>query len=85
MAHYHKDMSQSQKIKYNDYHRKLYLIKQLEKGRVPHPKKAAPWLLALYERYGVSSRVVIPMSWMSKEQVKKARNRERYLRSCKWH
>ena len=84
MAKYTKDMSVSQRARYNDYHRKRYLVTQLESGRVPHPMKPAPWLLALYERYGVADQVVIPMDWMSKEQLKKVRNRERYQRSKQW-
>lgn len=85
MPMYRKDMTPSQRAIYNDFYRKKYLVRQLQKGRVPHPKKPAPWLLELYKRYGVADKVVIPMSWMSKEQVKKARNRERYQRSLKWH
>ena len=91
MAHYQKDMSQSQQVKYNRYHRFLYLVKQLElwkQGRrksPPHPRKSDPNLLKLYQRYDAEHLVVIPMGWMSKEQVKKARNRERYQRSLKWH
>lgn len=90
MAHYHKDMSVSQRIKYNRYHRFLYLVRQLElwkqgeRDSPPHPRKADANLLKLYQRYNAEHLVVIPMSWMSEEQLKKVRNQERYKRSCKW-
>jgi len=87
MPSFTKDMSASQRAKYNDYHHRAYLTKELRKWQAglrpspPHPHKAAPWLLALYRRFNAEHLVVIPMSWMSKAQIKKARNRERYLRS----
>jgi len=90
MAKYTKDMSASQRIRYNRYHRFLYLINQLElwkqgkRAHPPHPTKPDPGLLKLYKRYGADHLVVIPMSWMDKAQVKKVRNREKYQRSKQW-
>ena len=74
-------MTPSQRAAYNDYMRRNYLEKQLRAGKVPHPKIPAPWLLELYESYGVADKVVIPMSWMDADTLKKIRNRERYTRS----
>ena len=90
MAKWHKDMTASQRTIYNRYSR----MKRLEQGLIdwvrgkrdspPHPKKSDPNLLELYKRYGAENLVVIPMPWMDKEQIRKARNKERYQRSCKW-
>ena len=90
MARYKRNMSPSQRAKYNRYMRFRYLITQLElwkhgkRKSPPHPKKSDPKLLWLYKRYGAENKVVIPMEWMSKDQIKKVRNRERYQRSLRW-
>ena len=90
MARWRRNMTPSQRVRYNKYHRFLYLVGELEKWKAgerpspPHPRKADPNLLKLYQRYGAENLVVIPMSWMGKDQVKRVRNRERYQRSLKW-
>ena len=84
MAKYRADMSPSQRAKYNEKMRKRYLRRELEKGRIPHPKKPASWLLELYKEFGVENEVVIPMPDVPQNILKKIRNRERYKRSNKW-
>ena len=90
MAKWRRNMTPSQRVRYNRYKR----FKKLEQGLIdwiegrraspPHPRKADPNLLKLYQRYGAKNLVVIPMSWMDKDQVRRVRNRERYQRSLKW-
>ena len=63
-------MTLSQRNKYNEYHRKLYLRKQLELGRVPQPRKPAHWLLSLYREFGVENVVYFPQPWIDEEQLK---------------
>jgi hypothetical protein len=57
-------MTLAQRKKYNEYMRKKYLRKQLERGRVPQPIKPATWLLSLYREFNVENAVSIPQSWM---------------------
>jgi hypothetical protein len=77
-------ISLSNRMMRNERARKRYLIQQLKSGRVPHPRKAAPWLLELYKRYGVENKVFIPMQHLTPEQTKQARNKARYERTFRW-
>ena len=78
---WHKHMTLSQRNKYNEYHRKLYLRKQLELGLVPQPRKPATWLLALYREYGVEHAVYFPQRWMDKQSLKTIKAESKKIRA----
>ena len=74
-------MTRSQRNRSNDTSRKYYLRKELERGRVPQPRKPAPWLLSLYKEFGVEDAVYIPQEWMSKEVLDEVKQEQKRIRA----
>ncbi len=77
---WNRHMTRSQRSKYNEYMRKRYLRRELERGRVPQPIKPAPWLLSLYREFGVEDGVYIPQMWMNDQQIKDIKAEQKRIR-----
>lgn len=73
-------MTLSQRNKYNEYKRRLYLRKRLELGYVPQPRKPASWLLGLYKEFGLEHAVYFPQPWMDKVLLKEVKAESKKIR-----
>lgn len=73
-------LSDSQRERVRDNSRRKHLERELRKGRVPKPKKAAPYLEELYLSYGIQPNVdvFIPKMGVPKEIEQRQRRRYKY-------
>lgn len=67
--------TESQKRLRAESKRRYRLEQALKSGKVPYPRKPAPWLLQLYQKYGVEHLVPIPMAHVDEATMKVIRGR----------